>query len=540
MKNFVRWMALLMACLMTFGCMGAMAEEKKLTKLKIMAPSGTFTVGDQQVTAEEWLSGDSQMVVALREALARYGVEVEMDLIPSDQYQVVCQTRLATGLDCDLFEMSPLENATRQQLAERGVIQPLNEIWLEHSDGTAKEFFTNGDGLKEIQMNSLADGQLYWLTAVTRGEYEGTEAGATMCFMIRKDWADKLGMELPTTIDELYDMLVAFQENDMNGNGEKDEVISVSLDSFQTGIAQWFDFGPEITYIDPKTDSVQTPWKSEHIQEYIAFMNRLVSAGLVDTSDQGSQKAAENKIAGIFSWYTDTWSEAGVTVADGDEHACYVPIYCKAVEGVEPSLLRQAGLQMGNIALAVTENCENLDAVGALFDFLTSEEYYVLTEWGIKDYTYTEDDDGNRSKISGESFEQQIMSTRSAPWTGIFPRREMVDRKAEANSMLNAANGDAAYLEDLELKVAIAEGSLLAENYFPHETVPNLAVETTEEMEASNDIATDLKTYSSELLMKLILGDRSMDDWDSYISDMERLRLDEYVAIHAARYERTK
>lgn len=326
----------------------------------------------------------------------------------------------------------------------------------------------------------------------------------------------------------------------MNGNGEKDEVISVSLDSFQTGIAQWFDFGPEITYIDPKTDSVQTPWKSEHIQEYIAFMNRLVSAGLVDTSDQGSQKAAENKIAGIFSWYTDTWSEAGVTVADGDEHACYVPIYCKAVEDVEPSLLRQAGLQMGNMALAVTENCENLDAVGALFDFLTSEEYYVLTEWGIKDYTYTEDDDGNRSKISGESFEQQIMSTRSAPWTGIFPRREMVDRKAEANSMLNAANGDAAYLEDLELKVAIAEGSLIAKNYFPHETVPNLAVETTEEMEASNDIATDLKTYSSELLMKLILGDRSMDDWDSYISDLERLHLDEYVAIHAARYERTK
>ena len=82
------------------------------------------------------------------------------------------------------------------------------------------------------------DGSLYWLTHVTRGEYDGTEAGATMCFMIRKDWADKLGKELPTTTDELFDLLVAFQENDMNGNGEKDKVISVKLDSFQTGIAQ--------------------------------------------------------------------------------------------------------------------------------------------------------------------------------------------------------------------------------------------------------------------------------------------------------------
>ena len=48
------------------------------------------------------------------------------------------------------------------------------------------------------------------------------------------------------------------------------------------------------------------------------------------------------------------------------------------------------------------------------------------------------------------------------------------------------------------------------------------------------------RAYSSELLMKLILGDRSMDDWDSYLSDLERLGLDDYVAIHEARYERTK
>ena len=106
--------------------------------------------------------------------------------------------------------------------------------------------------------------------------------------------------------------------------------------------------------------------------------------------------------------------------------------------------------------------------------------------------------------------------------------------------MLNAAGDDAAYLEDLQVKAQIAEGSLIAPDYFPHETAPNLAVETVEEMEQSNAIATDLKTYSSELLMKLILGDRSMDDWDSYLSDLERLGLDDYVAIHEARYERTK
>ena len=35
----------------------------------------------------------------LTDALAGYGLKLELDLIPDDQYQVVCQTRLATGLD---------------------------------------------------------------------------------------------------------------------------------------------------------------------------------------------------------------------------------------------------------------------------------------------------------------------------------------------------------------------------------------------------------------------------------------------------------
>lgn len=541
MKNLARFLALVIACVLTLGCVGALAEEKELATLRIMAPSQTITVGDQQVTFEEWITGDSPLVNAFHEALASYGIQLELDLVPSDQYQVVCQTRLATGLDCDLFEMNTLDAATRQQLADRGMIQAWNPVWEEHSNGTAKAFFTEGDGVKETQLNSLVDGNLYWLTHVTRGEYEDVTAGATMCFMIRKDWADKLGKELPTTTDELYELLVAFQENDMNGNGEKDEVISVSLDKFQNGIAQWFGFGPELTYIDPKADAVQTPWKSEYIKEYITFMNKLVEAGLVDTSNQGSQKGAENKVAGIFSWYTDTWSEAGVTVADGDAHVCYVPIYCNAVDNVEPSALLQAGLQLGNMALGLTSQCENLDAVGALLDFATSEEYYILTEWGIEDYTYTEDADGNRTKMTtGTSFEEQFMSTRSAPWTCLMPRREMVDRKAEARSVLNAAGGDQDYLANLQIKADISEASLTEEDYFPHETKPNLAVETVEEMEQIAEIETDLTTYSSELLMKLILGDQSLEDWDSYIADLERLGLDDYVAIHQARYARTK
>ena len=60
-------------------------------------------------------SDSAYLVNAFNEALASYGIALELDLIPSDQYQVVCQTRLAVGLDADWMVITPLDVQTRYQ-----------------------------------------------------------------------------------------------------------------------------------------------------------------------------------------------------------------------------------------------------------------------------------------------------------------------------------------------------------------------------------------------------------------------------------------
>ena len=40
--------------------------------------------------------------------------------------------------------------------------------------------------------------------------------------LIRKDWLDNLGLEVPTTLDELFDVMYAFTYNDPDGNGKND------------------------------------------------------------------------------------------------------------------------------------------------------------------------------------------------------------------------------------------------------------------------------------------------------------------------------
>jgi hypothetical protein len=67
-----------------------------------------------------------------------------------------------------------------------------------------------------------------------------------------------------------------------------------------------------------------------------------------------------------------------------------------------------------------------------------------------------------------------------------------------------------------------------------------LAFPTAQEVDRISVLTTDLKTYSSELITGLIMGTKSISNWDSYINDLKRLGLDELISISQARIDRGK
>src|SRR5690606_16000187 len=54
---------------------------------------------------------------------------------------------------------------------------------------------------------------------------------------IYKPWLDALGLEMPTTTDELLAVYRAFKEQDPNGNGNADEIPLMSATDTWTGAA---------------------------------------------------------------------------------------------------------------------------------------------------------------------------------------------------------------------------------------------------------------------------------------------------------------
>ena len=66
------------------------------------------------------------------------------------------------------------------------------------------------------------------------------------------------------------------------------------------------------------------------------------------------------------------------------------------------------------------------------------------------------------------------------------------------------------------------------------------AIGTPEESELVAEYKTDLETYMNELATKLVMGERSFEDWDTYLKEMQALGLDEILAVLQARYERAQ
>lgn len=522
------------------------AADGELKTIKILGidNSGTDDSGTT-VYLSDWVNGDSKMWERLTSDLAERGVRLELDLIPSDQYTTVIQTQLAAGLDCDFVNLHEVDTKTRVNLVNQGKLVAINEIWDQYSAAETKSFYEEGNGSEVINLNRMEDGNVYWLSATTIGDYKGTAWGGFVMPMIRKDWVDKLGLSMPTTTDELFDVLKAFQDQDANGNGEKDEVVDISFDNFGNGISQFYGLGTDVIYIDYETGKATSPWYEEGIKEYISFMQRLCGAGLLETSGQGNEKKAENKIGLNNNWWIETWEEPGITVPEGEAAPYLCGILCQGMEGVEPILSRQNGIQKGSYEYAVTSQADP-EAIGALLDYLASEEYSTLSEFGIEGYTFEKDENGVMKKFaagngSGIS-EVEIMTKLPALWVNdsILPRVEITNREQELITCREAGE-TMGYPEGFVDKAKIIQDVYDNEDSYQYammDTKANLAAATDEENEKISELTTDFETYYKELLTKLILGQKSLDDWDTYLTEMQELGLDELIAITQDRYDR--
>lgn len=469
----------------------------------------------------------------LKALFAQKGLELEFEVVPADQYPTTLQTRIASGTDLpDIVCLTPFDDAAAMDLANKGTIQPINTIMDEYGDGTFNRFIHEKYPFM-AQLTTAPDGNIYWYTSVQAQTYEDKPAPTCRVINIRKDWLEKLGLEAPETAEEFISVMKAFQENDMNGNGAADEIVTVdtSGDFFMTGIAQWFGVGNYLTSVDVKNNKIVSPWYQDGIKDYLKYMNRLVEEGLMDpdligaTYEQTSQRMAENKVGATFDYCMQMWLEPSVNA----ENVEFLPI-ANLETGYEPYIVIEPSFFSWQ-KWAVTKDCKDPEAVAALLDVLYSDRYEELSAWGIEGETY-EVVDGRRQLMEGigGAYWEQNAKDRKTPggslWSGcVFPTVSLYIMESQFTSRP-------------EHKNEFQKSVVFQDAVYPDAKYCYMAIATDEQNARKAALTTDLSTYSSELVTDFILGRASFDDWDQYIAQMQELGLDELIEIEQSQYDK--
>ena len=131
---------------------------------------------------------------------------------------------------------------------------------------------------------------------------------------INKEWLDNLNLEMPTNYDELKEVLIAFKEQDADGDGDPNNEIPIS--SFKPGygsvLLDSFDLierGDEHMSLDANNKVVFVPTQ-DHYKEAVKYLRELWELGVMDeeyfTQDPAMYTAKLQKEGGsqigIFIW----------------------------------------------------------------------------------------------------------------------------------------------------------------------------------------------------------------------------------------------
>ena len=63
---------------------------------------------------------------------------------------------------------------------------------------------------------------------------------------------------------------------------------------------------------------------------------------------------------------------------------------------------------------------------------------------------------------------------------------------------------------------------------------------TLNEMDQISQIEGDLNSYANTMINKFIQGKEPFSNWDAYVGELKKMKLDEYMKLYEAAYERYK
>lgn len=471
------------------------------------------------------------------------GIDLDWVGIPEAGYAEKVNLMLATGDLPDMF-WKGIDSSVVTQYMGQDIFLPTEELIAQYAPNIQKIL---DDHPEYKALATYPDGHMYGFPYIEEMYGLTLTSGP---FLINQNWLDQLGLEMPTTLEEFKNVLIAFRDaGDLNGNGIDDEipyaVNLVTSDSFSTnntffslmgcfGMSlSYGDFYPYCTLDDD--GNVIFGVLSDAFRDCLKFFYELNQEGLLDldgfsgTGDYYYKLREDAAVIGAFS----VWSpEGNIPVVDVRDQ--YEPLPRLVGDSGKMGIRCNRSQLYSASQSILTTDCKYPEVMTALMNYLNEPFMAVTTNWGTVGKSYILREDGvlgfdlneNGDFNVPEGFESwNDMRQNSTPVQGgVAVLDEYYDTVAEYTY-------DA--VEILASQRVNGKDEVLAEvKYIP----PVLM--TTEEQAAYSQIKPQIENLVKAFMVSSILDGGIDDNWDSFEKSLYDAGLEEMLRNIQQAYDR--
>lgn len=282
-------------------------------------------------------------------------------------------TAMASG---DLPDFMVVNKSMFYVLAENGVLMDLADVYAEWGHSKNLEAVVNSN--PSVMRTGMYDGEMLAMPGITNAYIDSS------VMWIRQDWLDKVGMEVPTTIDELTAVAKAFQDAKLGGENTLGigvtEVDAAIIAAYGAVLNTWEE-QEDGTYIFGNVkDEVKDGLLK--LQEY--YRDGIIKSDFAVTYIINEEVA--NGTVGIV--FRPTYFVSIRANLVNDPEADWVPARIPTLDG-EP--VKQWTKKTADNFYVVNANCEHPEA---LFKMIELELYMTFEARGEERETYYTAPDG--------------------------------------------------------------------------------------------------------------------------------------------------
>ena len=372
-------------------------------------------------------------------------------------------------------------------------------------------------------------------------------------FFIDQTWLDRLGLENPTTLEEFKNMLIAFRDEDANGNGDPDDEIpwggswsgaSAERDLIFYALGYAASGNLAVDHNKENPDIVFVPYEAQY-KDYLLYMNDLWNEGLLDPD-----------------MFTQSETQVQATVLEGTIGFCamsapyvYVPETKDNWVAINAMSKEEGGLRIYPAAnpvyipafMVLNADCDEevAAALAALADEMYSVEWYGWSMYGPEagselDYF------GTGHYVEDGVIKYNMPDDMTDEWSFRCTYLTIWDLPG-----FNSLQYDPYYqlyaeqFPDTQLGQLFATGNYFEdwqpnfiETYQPYyaESIPTFYF-AEDDLDRINTLQTPLDDYVASMEAKFITGEISIEDeYDNFVATLEEYGVQEYVELYNSYY----